>query len=407
MSYESAIGLLLENVPPRKTEIVPLAEAYGRVIAADVNADQNIPAFEKSVMDGYAVRSIDTLKVPCSLKVIGEIPAGKVQNFVVGQQEAASIMTGGALPEGADAVVMVEKTKLLANSEVILHASVQTGENVAAQGSEVTKGEVVIRRGQLIGPAQIGVLATFGRTTVQVQVAPSVGILPTGSEVVGVEDVPAAGQIRNSNAPMLVAQARRLGLLSKQLPVVGDDPEATQLAIRAGLEQADILLLTGGVSMGKHDYVPQVLKDEGVDIIFHKVAVKPGKPLLFGRLGEKLVFGLPGNPVSSFVTFELFVRPAVRRWLGLERESLPEVSALAEAPFRNRSKRVFYAPGLAVSTENGVVVCPIQTGGSADLIAFSRANCLVVLPAECGSVPAGARMRALLLEDLVEKGEPR
>ena len=222
-----------------------------------------------------------------------------------------------------------------------------------------------------------------------------------------VEDVPAAGQIRNSNAPMLVAQARRLGLLSKQLPVVGDDPEATQMAIRAGLEQADILLLTGGVSMGKHDYVPQVLKDEGVDIIFHKVAVKPGKPLLFGRLGEKLVFGLPGNPVSSFVTFELFVRPAVRRWLGLERESLPEVSALAEAPFRNRSKRVFYAPGLAVSTENGVVVCPIQTGGSADLIAFSRANCLVVLPAECGSVPAGARMRALLLEDLVEKGEPR
>jgi molybdopterin molybdotransferase len=358
-------------------------------------------------MDGYAVRSMDTQKVPCSLSVVGEIAAGKVQDFVVGKQEAASIMTGAVLPEGADAVVMVEKTELLPNSEVILHASVQSGENVAAQGSEVMKGEVVIQRGQLLGPAWIGVLAVFGRTAVEVQVAPTIGILPTGSEVVGVEDVPAAGQIRNSNAPMLAAQCRRLGLLSKELPVVGDDPKAIQLAIGAGLEQADILLLTGGVSMGKHDYVPQVLKEEGVETIFHKVAVKPGKPLLFGRRREKLVFGLPGNPVSSFVTFELFVRPTVCHWLGLEQVSLPKVGALTEAPFQNLSERDFYAPGEASSTESGLVVRPVQTRGSADLVAFSRANCLVILPAECGSIPPGAHVTALLLSDLIERGVSR
>jgi molybdopterin molybdotransferase len=203
---------------------------------------------------------------------------------------------------------------------------------------------------------------------------------------------------------MLAAQSRRLGLVSTEFPVVRDEVAATRLAIQVGLQEVDVLILTGGVSMGRHDYVPQVLKEEGVEIIFHKVAIKPGKPVLFGRLDKQLIFGLPGNPVSSFVTFELFVRPAIRRWMGLENAFLPEVRACIEVPFRNRSGRTFYAPGLAESTGDRVVVSPITTKGSADLVAFARANCLVVLPASCGEIEAGKSVKILLLADLIQRG---
>jgi molybdopterin molybdotransferase len=314
--------------------------------------------------------------------------------------EAAAIMTGAALPKGADAVVMIEKTEALPDSKVLIHEGVKSGENVAPESSEVNKGDVVMRQGCLIGPAQIGVLATFGKTEVEVQVAPSVGIIPTGSEVVEVEAVPELGQIRNSNAPMLAAQCRRLGVPVRQLPIVGDDPRATGSAVGKGLEEVDILILTGGVSMGKHDYVPEILKDAGVKIVFHKVAVKPGKPVLFGQIAEKLVFGLPGNPVSSFVTFELFVRPAIRRWQGLKEEFLPEVMAVAATPFRNMSGRDFYAPGLASPGSKSLMVDAVRTRGSADLAAFSQANCLVKLPANCGQVKEGSLLKTLLLTGL-------
>ena len=404
LSYKTAAGLLLENIPPQRTEVVPLGETLCRVIGCDIEADQDIPAFDRSVMDGYAVRSCDTAKCPSSLQIVGEIPAGKLKNPAIRPKEAVAIMTGAPLPPGADAVVMIEKTERLSSSNVLLHASVRTGENVALKGSEVKSGDIVLKRGQPIGPAQIGVLATFGKTAVEVMAAPRVGILPTGSEVVEIAQSPAAGQIRNSNAPMLAAQSRRLGLVSKEFPVVRDEVAATRLAIQAGLQQVDVLILTGGVSMGRHDYVPQVLKEEGVEIIFHKVAIKPGKPVLFGRLDKQLIFGLPGNPVSSFVTFELFVRPTIRRWMGLENPFLPEVRACIEVPFKNRSGRTFYAPGLAASTGGGAVVSPVTTKGSADLVAFSRANCLVVLPARCGEIEAGKSVKILLLADLIQRG---
>jgi len=403
ISYETARSLLCEHIPPLKTEEISLSKALGRVIASEVVADQHIPAFNKSVMDGYAVRSLDTAAAGSSLRVVAEIPAGRRKELSIGRNEAAAIMTGAPLPRGADAVVMVEKTERLSQSRVILHTAVELGENVAPQGSEVEVGDVVLERGQLLGPSQIGVLATFGISAVEVSAIPRVGILPTGSEIVEIEKVPKVGQIRNSNAPMLAAQSRRLGLPTWELPIARDDVGATRKAVQAALHKMDLVILTGGVSMGRHDYVPQVLKDEGVEIIFHKVSIKPGKPVLFGRFGEKLVFGLPGNPVSSLVTFELFVRPAVRRWAGLEEAFRPEVSAVAEAPFKNLSTRDFYAPGLAVSTDRGMAVGPVSTGGSADLVAFSRANCLVRLPAGSGIVEAGQRVRVLLLEEWVEK----
>jgi molybdopterin molybdotransferase len=206
---------------------------------------------------------------------------------------------------------------------------------------------------------------------------------------------------------MLVAQSRRLGLKAIQYPGVGDDVDATRSAIQDALKKVDMLVLTGGVSMGKHDYVPKVLKDEGFEIIFHKVAVKPGKPVLFGRRGDQLVFGLPGNPVSSFVTFELFVRPAVCRWMGRKELFLTEAQARLEAPMKHRSGRDLFAPGRTRFSPNGILVEPIKTKGSADLVAFSQANSLIVLPAECKELETGRSVTILLLDERNVDGRKR
>lgn len=400
LPYESAARLLLQNIPAPRRKSVPLSKALGRVIAEGVEADQNIPAFNKSVMDGYAVRSEDVIQPPVTLRIVGEIPAGCPPDFKLGPGQTASIMTGAPLPPGADAVVKVENSELLPDSRVLLLAGTGPGENVAVTGCEVSSGDTVIESRTLLGPAQIGVLAIFGKAEVEVLDAPQVGILPTGSEVIEITESPGIGQIRNSNAAMLGAQSRRLGLSPTEYSIVGDDVDATRLAIRSGLEEVDLLVLTGGVSMGRHDYVPEVLKKEGVETVFHKVAIKPGKPVLFGRRGEQLVFGLPGNPVSAFVTFELFVRPAVLGWMGWERPFPVEVRGRLGMAMRNLSVRDFYAPGRALFRGEGIEVSPVKTKGSADLVAFSQANCLIMVPARCGELGAGCSVKVLLLGDL-------
>lgn len=403
ISYDVATRLLLENIPAQRTETVPLARSQGRVSAREVTADEDVPPFDRSVMDGYAIRSSDAAKAGSALDLVGEVSAGRVGDFVLAGGEAAAIMTGAPLPSGADAVVMVEKTRRSADSKVCLQTAVRTGENVALRGSEVKHGEIVVSRGQVIGPAQLGVLAMFGRTDVEVLKPPRVGILPTGSEVIEIAGTPAMGQIRNANGPMLAGQSRRLGLQAKELSIVGDDVGALRLAVQDALEGLDILILTGGVSMGKHDYVPQVLREVGVRVIFHKLAIKPGKPVLCGRVGEKLVFGLPGNPVSSFVTYELLVRPAILRWMGFDSVFLPGVTASLVTGFEHRSRRAFYVPGLVSVRKEGLVVRPIRTAGSADLVAFSRSNCLIALPEMCQHVDAGTSVKVLLFGELNDK----
>jgi molybdopterin molybdotransferase len=397
ISYEEASRLLISHIPPQRRTTVSLSQALGRVLCCDIEANQDVPAFDKSVMDGYAVRSGDMMSAANTARVVGEVLAGELPDFSLGLNEAASIMTGAPLPSGADAVVMVEKAERLDNSKVILYASAQSGENVAFRASEVACGDVVLNRGQLIEAAQIGVLAMFGKTEVEVTESPQIGILPTGSEIVEVSENPGIGQIRNSNAPMLTAQSQQLGLMPIVYPVITDDIDTTRSALEAGLEQVDLLVLTGGVSMGKHDYVPQVLQSMGVDLIFHKVAIKPGKPILFGRRGERLVFGLPGNPVSSFVTFELFVRPAIRHWMGHKSPFHVEVEACLERAVCNEGDRDFFAPGKAAFAQDGIAIDPVETKGSADLVAFSRANSLIHLGACCGELAAGTLVKILLL----------
>ena len=398
MPYETAVRLLFQNIPRPKTTKVLLPQALGRIIACNVEADHDIPPFNKSVMDGYAVHSRDAKTPPTTLRVVGEIAAGRWPDFELGPNQAASIMTGAPLPPGADSVVMVEQSEPWGDSQVILHAGAREGQNVAMKGSEVASGETVLECGELIGSAQIGVLAIFGKAEIEVIQAPTCAICSTGSEIIDVTETPKKGQIRNSNALMLAAQSQRLGLSPTVFPIADDDLDAIRSALENALDKSDLIVLTGGVSMGRHDHVPQAVKEAGAEIIFHKVAIKPGKPILFARLGEQLIFGLPGNPVSSFVTFELFVRPAVRKWMNHKELFLKSRSALLKRGLENRSQRAFYAPGRIIFEGERLLADPVRTKGSADLIAFSRASCLIHLPGQSGALAAGSSVKVLLME---------
>jgi molybdopterin molybdotransferase len=398
LSYEEALAELLANVPKPRPQGVPLREALGRVLAAPIEADLDLPPFRKSFVDGFAVRSQDLGQTPAKLKVIGVIAAGDSSLPTIEGGQAAQIMTGAAVPPGADAVQMVEKTRRENEFEVEVLEPVGLGENVATQGSDVQLGETVLTEGRVVGPAEAGVLATFGRAEVEIYAAPRIAVIPTGDELVEVEQEPKFGQIRNSNAYALWAQCRRLGLDATVFSPVPDEPDQVRRSIREALGY-DLAIFTGGVSMGEYDYVPRVLAEEGVTIFFHKAAIKPGKPILVGRKDDHMIFGLPGNPVSAFVTFELFVRPAVRRWMGFKRHSLHKVSGELIVDATQKPGRKFFKQAMTVWAEGRFRVRPIETQGSADLVAFSAANSLLILEPEVARLEAGQQVEVLLLDD--------
>ena len=309
LSYEEAIGKLLADVPKPRSTCVPLSEALGRILASPVATDSDLPAFNRSFVDGFAVRSQDVTRAPVKLRIAGVVAAGDSSQSHIRDGQAVQIMTGAPIPPGADAVQMVEKTHRASKLEVELLESVTPGENLEIKGSQARAGEAVLARGRLVGAAEIGVLAICGQAEVEVYAIPRVALIPTGDELVEVEQRPKLGQIRNSNAYALWAQCQRLGLDAAVFPPVPDDPEQIRENIREALKY-DLAIFTGGVSMGERDYVPRLMAEAGVVNFFHKVAIKPGKPILAGKKGDHMVFGLPGNPVSAFVTFELFVRSA-------------------------------------------------------------------------------------------------
>lgn len=403
LSYEEALREVLAQVPEPKVVRVPLQKSLGRVLAHPVLADLDLPPFKKSFMDGYAVRSQDTATAPVKLEVIGVVAAGRSSQPQVEAGKAVQIMTGAAVPPGADAVQMIEKTRPGGAETVELLEPVIPGENVAAQGNEVRQGETVLISGRELGAAEVGVLATFGHKEVEVYAAPTVAVIPTGDEIVEVEEKPAFGQIRNSNAHTLWAQCHNLGLNAQVFPVTPDDPERTRDVVSQGL-QYDLLLFSGGVSMGEYDYVDRILEEEGVSIFVQKVAIKPGKPIVVGRKGDHLIFGLPGNPVSAFVTFELFVRPAVRRWMGFQSPCLPSVWGELTAETRQKPGRKFFKQARTFWKGDQYRVEPIETRGSADLVAFSLANSLMVLEADVTHLPAGERVEVLLLDNYFDEG---
>jgi molybdopterin molybdotransferase len=386
---------------------VALDEALGLVLAEDAIAELDSPPFDKSLMDGYAVRSADLRDGRGRLRIIEEVLAGQVPQRVVGAGEATRIMTGAPLPGGADAVVPVEHTRLVeaelvdAEEVEIETGPVTPGRNLILRGASTRAGARVLPSGRLLRPQELGCLAELGRDTVQVISRPRVAVLSTGDELVAVGSRPGPGQIRNSNETMLVAQLRQAGVTPIPLGISRDDRAELRERIAAGLE-CDVLLLSGGVSAGKVDLVPSILADLGVRQVFHKVRVKPGAPLWFGVFerpdkgmhrrenstaggappasSECHVFGLPGNPVSSMVCCELFARTAFRRLMGIApAEPIPHRARLT-CEHASRGNRPTYHPAKLEWTATGAVVAPVPWIGSADLSATSQANAMALFP---------------------------
>lgn len=389
--------IILERCQPLPPLTVPLARA-GQVLAEDIVADLDSPAFTKALMDGYAARAADL--PAAALSVIEEVTAGRVPTRPVGPGQATRIMTGAPLPDGADVVVPVELCRG-AGDRVELAASLKPGANVLPRAQEMKRGEVILPAGAVLTPQAIGVAATCGRASVRVTPAPRVAVAATGDELIDPERAPGPGQVRNSNAPMLLAQAANAGATPRDLGIARDTAASLRAAIHEGLRASEVLILSGGVSAGQLDLVPAALRDEGVTAHFHKVHLKPGKPLFFGTAAveghARLVFGLPGNPVSSFVCFELFVRPAIRRLGGHARLDLPSVGAALTEDFAHHGDRPTYHPAALSLSETGWAARPLPWFGSADLRAFLAADALLVLPPGERGYRAGERVEALRL----------
>ena len=375
LSVDDARMVVLEHARPLAPQVAALTPSLlGHILAEGVASDIDSPPFDKAMMDGYAVRAADCTG-DVVLRVIEEIAAGMVPTQTLTPGTASRIMTGAPIPPGADAVVKIEATAAHPDG-VRIFTSASVDSNRLRRGQEMANGEIVLDIGTLLRPAEFGLLASMGRTTVSVYPAPRVAILSTGSELVEADQTPRGGQIRNSNGPMLLMQTVRAGGEPHYLGIASDDPESLRALLRQGLEY-DVLLVSGGVSMGDYDLVPKMLEELGVTAHFHKIKLKPGKPLLFGTRGDTLVFGLPGNPVSSFVCFELIVRAALEKLRGILTPGPRRWMTPLTANFAHTTDRETYYPA---NLDPAQGVRPVAWFGSADLRGITRANAFIVVP---------------------------
>ena len=400
---EEALAIVLAHTPALGAEDVLLTDALGRVLAEPVRADHDMPPFDRSAMDGYAVRAADVAHAPATLEVAAQVRAGQFPTDTLRPGQAVQVMTGAPVPAGATAVQPIEKTRALEGGrKVEVLEPVETGAHISRQGAEVRAGDLVLESGETVTPATVGVLAAVGRGRVRVGRRPTVAVLVTGDELVDVWEQPGRARIRNSNGYAVSAQAAWAGATVRSLGVVPDQADRIAQGVREGFA-ADVLVVSGGVSAGAFDLVEEVLARFDVGLLFTKVAIKPGAPLVFGRRGDRLVFGLPGNPVSAQVTFDVFVRPALLRMQGARVVSRPVVPVELGEPASNRSGRRYYLPA-RVRAEGGTLVArPLPTQGSADLVAHARANALVILEADRRRAERGEKADALLLGSFLER----
>jgi gephyrin len=414
IDVETALCIVLDQAAPLPPVTLPIRAALGRILARAVHAGKPLPPFPASVKDGYAVIAADG---PGVYPVVGEVTAGRVAEFVLKRGEVAYITTGAPLPQGADAVVMVEETEAVGREDgaegrplVRIRARVEPGADVRPIGYDVAVGQEVLPAGARLGPAEIGLLATVGAAQVEVHPAPRVAVLSTGDELVEADVAPGPGQIHDSNRPTLAAAVAMLGGEVIDLGIAGDAAPALAAAIERGLEEADILLTSGGVSMGNLDLIKPLLDRSGV-VHFGRLRMKPGKPCTFAtverRGRRKLVFGLPGNPVSSLVTFYLLAAPAMRKLAGWPNPRLPRVQAtlgqsLRLDPYRPEYHRATLRWEMSLHEGRGGFLAD-STGNQASsrLLSMRSANALLELPQGEGTLPAGTIVTALLIGDVM------
>lgn len=373
LSVSQAIEILDAAPAQPWTRRVKLADALGLRLAADLSADRDLPPFTKSLMDGFAVRCADVTQVPCDLKHIGTIAAGDGSTHSINAGEAIAIMTGAPMPNGADGVVPVEFTQKQNESHVQIKQVPKPNRFITQQGGDCHKGEILLHTGDQLEAAQLAVAASVGASELEVFAAPSVGVLATGNEIVPIDVEPSAVQIRNSNNIMLVSLLKRLNCDARDLGIVKDEPLDIRAAIELGVAGHDVLLVSGGMSMGDFDYVPRILSDLGFDLKITKLRMKPGKPFVFATKGRKFVFGLPGNPVAGFCcTLRLASRVLTRLGGGTIREKW--IHATLASPLPANGPREFYQPAIIKDNQ----LTPLNWKGSADLVTLAKSNALLV-----------------------------
>ena len=391
VSVDEARRIVLDRTPVLDVEEVVLADAFGRVLAEDVKSEESIPPFAASRVDGYAVVAADE---SATRVVLAEIVAGRVDEVVVRPGFAARIMTGAPLPSGADAVVMVEDTSE-AGDAVTIKGRVKPGENVNGAGLDLAVGQVALPAGSYLGPPEIGLLATLGRVRLRVRRRPRVAVLATGDELVDAGDLPGAGVIRDANRPSLLAAVAEAGGIALSLGIGRDSLAEQERLIRRGLAEADVLVTSGGVSVGSRDLIKPILERLG-EVHVGRVAIKPGKPFTFATAGSKLAFGLPGFPVSTLVSFEVFVRPALRKMQGYAEIQRSRVEVVVEHEFRPSPDRTEYQRAV-VRWESGRLVA--RTTGSqvsSRLLSMIGANGLIVVEPGERPLPKGTVVPAYL-----------
>lgn len=404
LSFDEAWGVVAREaakVAPPDIETVPLGEAFGRVLAEAIAADRDLPPFPRAARDGFAVRAADLATVPVTLRVRGEIRAGgPVDNLEIHAGECAEIMTGAPLPAGADAVVMVEYTARRGDA-VEMQRGIRHGENFVPAGAEARRGDILLCKAIRLTPAAIALAGACGAHRVSVFQRPRIAILSTGDEIVDIAAAPAANQIRNSNSYSLAAQVLRAGGEPVILPIAPDELRQLRHLIQEGLS-SDLLLISGGVSMGKYDLVEQVLREFGAEFFFTGAHIQPGKPIVFGagpaRSGAKptYFFGLPGNPISTMVCFELFARTMVDALGGASPRPLTFAQARLKDSHKTKTGLTRFLPALLSGGHEHPQVELIKWQGSGDMAANARANCYLVIPPDVPELPAGATVSVLL-----------
>ncbi len=378
-------------------ESVPLRDSLRRILRDDVLSDADSPPFDKAIRDGFAVRVEDLDSIPVVLSVVGESRAGLAADVTVERGQCCEIMTGAPLPAGSNAVVMVENTERVSPNSVRILRGVRENEGLLRRGAEARQGELILRSGRRIGLADLGLLAGNGKSTVSVSAKPSVAVIATGDELVEVEETPKPDQIRNSNSYTICAQVEEAGARPTALGIARDDLDDLRRKICQGLEQ-DILIVSGGVSVGKYDLVEKVFAEFGVEVLFDKIAMKPGKPTVFGHRGQTYVFGLPGNPISTMVAFHMFVRPLILFLLKAENTAPKVLEAKLEAPAKCDPERAALVPALVRFDGGQYWIRTAPWKGSSDLVGLSRANALIMIPRRSGTLESGQNAQFLLME---------